>query len=420
MRAVVFSGTSDGRYIAEYLNSKKINTTVCVASEYGSNIMPPMPFVKVHWGRLDVRAMHDFVCGADFVIDATHPYATEVTKNIRAACGAAGVEYVRLLRDKGSVSGNVTTVPSIDAAVDYLADKDGMIFVSTGSKELEKYCPLGVERLVARVLPAEPSRQKCSQLGIKNVIYGMGPFDEEQNLADFRHWNTSWLVTKNSGREGGFYQKISAAKRLNMGVIVIERPMEKDGMPADMVKKYIDDRLLRSESVLDLEKTGVAAGCSGALSEEKNCGDLRFPMFISLRHKPVLVVGAGKIGTRRIRVLLDFGARVRVVSPQIADEDIIDKVEYIKREFEEGDVCGMLLAVGATDDRAVNHRVYKACMKQNIPVSIADCREECTFFFPAVCTAQNISVGVASDGENHRLVRETAKKIRGLLNNEDN
>lgn len=392
MRAVVFSGTGDGRSVAEYLNDKKIPADVCVATDYGSSVMPPMDFVQVHTGRLDSGQMMGIIDSADFVIDATHPYAVDVSKNIVAACDALSVEYIRLLRDDRYFD-DAVYADSIDDAVDYLKNTKGGIFVSTGSKELEKYCCLGGDRLTARVLPAKESMQKCSTLDINDVIYKMGPFDVEQNLRDFKNSGASWLVTKNSGSAGGLAQKIEAARRLGMGIIIIKRPEQGEGMTVNQVKKYID---------------------------KKTEGGLKFPLFIDLRGKNVLVVGGGKIGTRRIKTLLTFGARVVVVSPGDLDSEITGKVEHIQRCFAESDVDGMLLVVGATDSRPVNRSIYNACIKNNIPVSIADCIAECTFFFPAVCTDNRLSIGITSDGSRHGLVSDAAKKIRSLLNNEKN
>ncbi|MDO4301187.1 MAG: precorrin-6A reductase [Clostridia bacterium] len=395
MKIIVFSGTSEGREITEYLNSKKVNTIVSVATEYGSSIMKHMPYVNVNIGRLDRDEMISFIKGADVVIDATHPYADIVTKNIKSACNNIGVEYIRLKRED-ILRTDVITVNNVDEAVNLLNKTKGKIFVSTGSKELHKYISIEnyKDRLVVRVLPVEESENKCKELELKNVIYKKGPFSYNENLEDFKSGNVSWLVTKSSGKEGGFDEKINAARALGINIIVIKRPAEDKGLTMPEVKKIIDQRLIEN---------------------------LKFPLFIDISGKNVLVVGGGKIAVRRINTLLRFGANIKVIAPEFDITKVDGSVEYIKKEFESEDIediKNIFMVIGATNDREVNHSIYKLCSIKNIPVSIADCREECSFYFPAVCINNNLSIGIVSDGNNHKLVKNTAHKIRRMLDNE--
>lgn len=142
---------------------------------------------------------------------------------------------------------------------------------------------------------------------------------------------------------------------------------------------------------------------------------MRFPMFVDIENKNILVVGAGKIGCRRIKTLLMFGADITVISESIEDEKLIESVRFVKRKFEKKDIDNKFFVVAATNDRKVNNEISKLCRERNIPVSVADCSDESTFFFPAVCVSDNICIGIVSDGSHHELVRDTAKKIRGNL-----
>lgn len=142
---------------------------------------------------------------------------------------------------------------------------------------------------------------------------------------------------------------------------------------------------------------------------------MKFPLFIDLEGKSVLVVGGGKVAVRRINTLLKFGAYIKVVSPAIYREKIEGDVVHIKRNFEKADIDGVFMVVGATGDRKVNHLIYTLCKDKNIFCSIADCKEECNFYFPAVCLNDKLSVGLVSDGNNHALVKNTAEKIRGII-----
>ena len=227
MKTAVFSGTSEGRELAEFLSTRSAAATVFVATEYGSELMPKLKGVEVQVGRLNENEMESVLDKFDVIIDATHPYAAVVTQNIRAACKAIGKRYIRLLRDEGSAQ-DVTLADSVKAAAELLKNTDGNIFISTGSKELHEYAVINgfKDRLTARVLPTAEAREKCTSLGLKNVIYQKGPFDYDENYRQFKRFNIKYLVTKSSGKAGGFDEKISAAKVLGIKVIVIKRPDE--------------------------------------------------------------------------------------------------------------------------------------------------------------------------------------------------
>lgn len=139
----------------------------------------------------------------------------------------------------------------------------------------------------------------------------------------------------------------------------------------------------------------------------------RFPLFVDLRGKKVVVVGAGPIARRRIGVLLEFGADVTVIAP---DCDMLpEQVHGVRRTYQSGDLDGAFLAVAATNDRAVNHQIGQDAVKSGIFVTVADCREESTFYFPAICKGGGLVSGVVSQGNAHQKTARAAKAIRALL-----
>lgn len=246
MRLVIFSGTSEGRMLCEFLSEKKIPAVVCVATEYGRDVMPEFENIDVHVGRLNFEKMTEFISDFDIAVDATHPYADIVTKNIRDACGSAGVEYIRLLRPSFNIIEDVLKVKSADDAVCYLEHKNEKVFVTTGSKELDKFIRLDNyrKRVYARVLPVREAIDKCGKLGLdfENIIFEKGPFSYNQNFLQFQKSGAGYLVTKESGSIGGFNDKIKAARDLNMKIIIIERPTEEIGFDIEEVKKIIEER----------------------------------------------------------------------------------------------------------------------------------------------------------------------------------
>lgn len=140
---------------------------------------------------------------------------------------------------------------------------------------------------------------------------------------------------------------------------------------------------------------------------------MHFPMFVDLRGKKALVVGAGTVAMRRISVLLSFGAEVTVIAPEAKNPS--EGAIYLERAYQSGDLKGAFLAVAATNNRDVNHQVYLEAQALGIPVSVADCPEECSFFFPAVCMGENLVAGVVSDGTDHKKTARAARAIRSVL-----
>ena len=139
----------------------------------------------------------------------------------------------------------------------------------------------------------------------------------------------------------------------------------------------------------------------------------RFPLFVDLTGRRCVIVGGGAIAARRAAVLARFGAAVTVIAP--AWTGAVPGVDWQARPYAPGDLAGAALAVATTDDRAVNRAVGEEAKAQGIPVSVADCPEECTFFFPAVCTGENLVAGVIGRGDDHARTARAARAIRSAL-----
>lgn len=157
MNIVIFSGTTEGRMLSHALAQRGIPVTVSVATEYGREEQGECDGVTVSCGRKTVEEMRDMLHGAALCVDATHPYAVEVTQNMREACMLAGVPYRRLLRAASETTSDCVLVESAAAAAQWLASREGNILLTTGAKELAAFAPLGGERLYPRVLPDRKS-----------------------------------------------------------------------------------------------------------------------------------------------------------------------------------------------------------------------------------------------------------------------
>ena len=109
----------------------------------------------------------------------------------------------------------------------------------------------------------------------------------------------------------------------------------------------------------------------------------------------------------------EFGCEIEVIAPELKCS--AQGLTWHPRAYVPGDLQGACLAIAATDDRQVNHAVGQEAGQLGIPVSVADCEEECTFYFPAVCTGENVIAGVVSDGKDHHRTARAAKAIRRAL-----
>lgn len=140
-----------------------------------------------------------------------------------------------------------------------------------------------------------------------------------------------------------------------------------------------------------------------------------YPIFLDLKDRPVLVVGAGTVALRKTRGLVDAGARVTVVAPDVLREFDDLPVRVMRRPFRAADLGGAVLVFAATDDRHVNHRIGIAAKGRTIFANIADSAEECDFVVPARVEHGDVQIAVSTGGKSPRLSAELRRKLESLL-----
>ena len=157
-KILLYAGTTEGRKLASYLGRRGVRLHVCVATAYGESLLPEEKNITVTHDRMDSGQMGEFmrVFEPDYVIDATHPYAKEVTKNLKSACEVMQVPYLRLVRGSEETKESIC-VENMDEAIKYLEKTEGNILVTTGSKELESgymraFCLLARWQLIVKNL----------------------------------------------------------------------------------------------------------------------------------------------------------------------------------------------------------------------------------------------------------------------------
>ena len=144
-------------------------------------------------------------------VDATHPYAVNVSCNAMTACAAAGLPYIRYERDVTDISyENVHLVHGYEEACETCARLGKTVFLTTGSRNLERFVKAPALKdctLIARVLPTAEVVELCEKLGLTpaQIIAMQGPFSREMNRSMYEKYGADVIVTKNSGMVGGTY-----------------------------------------------------------------------------------------------------------------------------------------------------------------------------------------------------------------------
>ena len=258
---LLFGGTTEGREIAEAFSDCAITIHVSVATDYGETLVSPASNIRIISGRKDTDGIENLIreIKPALIIDATHPYATEVTNAVKQAAGRTNTELIRVLRKAdGKGTDGCICVSDTDEAVMYLNGTSGNILLTTGSKELLHYTAVNAfeERIYARILPLRDAVENANALGFSgnHLICMQGPFSEDMNIALLRMTNAKYLVTKDTGEQGGFSEKISAAKKCGAVPVIIRRPTEESGISTDECIRLIETRF----SVKAVQKKQVA------------------------------------------------------------------------------------------------------------------------------------------------------------------
>lgn len=139
---------------------------------------------------------------------------------------------------------------------------------------------------------------------------------------------------------------------------------------------------------------------------------LRFPVFLDLNGKTVRIFGGGPVALRRAEAVLPYGAAVTVVAKEPLPAFDALPVTVERRAYRPGEIGPAALVLAATDDGTVNAAIVREAREKGILANNASDHGDCDFFFPALIRGERLSIGLCGDGENHREVREAAKKIR--------
>ena len=140
-----------------------------------------------------------------------------------------------------------------------------------------------------------------------------------------------------------------------------------------------------------------------------------FPAFLKLKERPVLVVGGGSIATSKISGLVQAGARVTVVSPELSSrlaESVRNReIEWLPKYFEPGDLDGKILVLAATSLRDLNASVYREAEKRQVLCNAVDDVEHCHFYYGSIVQRGDLQIAVSTNGKSPALAQLLRKEL---------
>ena len=229
---LVLAGTQDGREIAAGLREAGYEVIASVVSEYGRELVAQSG-VPVQAAAMDEQELQQFVIqhGIRLMIDATHPYAVNVSRNARQVAANLHIPCLRYERPDSAlpIYAKLVLAPDMQRAAEMAVGLGKTVFLTTGSHSLPLFRAAAAGRdcrLIARVLTQPEVIADCIANGFSpaDIIAAQGPFSQELNRELFRAYGADVMVTKNSGAIGGTDAKIAAAIELGLMIVVVQRP----------------------------------------------------------------------------------------------------------------------------------------------------------------------------------------------------
>ncbi|WP_413740994.1 precorrin-6A reductase [Sodalis sp. RH15] len=226
----ILGGTSDALALCRILTRRGVPYSLSVATATGEALAEDVGGGR-QVGRLDIDGMAEWLRCAHRVIDASHPYAEQASLTLAEACRQRGVPLTRYERPSdidAIVHPCLFPVDSIEQACERAGQFGPRVLLTTGSKQLADYVRLlPGKTLIARVLPLSGILAQCEALGlgVNQIVAMTGPFSAELNLALYRRYRPDVMITKESGREGGYIDKVRPCLEENIPCVVLRRPV---------------------------------------------------------------------------------------------------------------------------------------------------------------------------------------------------
>jgi precorrin-6A/cobalt-precorrin-6A reductase len=225
-------GTSEGRKILSLINKYTNDIAVTTATTYGGELLKEFNIKVLNTKPLNKEEMLDWIKinQINILVDASHPYAQEVTKIALECANSLKIKYLRYERLGAieTITGeDILRVKNYDEAIEIIKNIDGNILNTTGGNNVSKFVNLDFNhRVIHRILPSPKVLENIVEKGIniKDIIALQGPISYELEKAFICQYNIKAILTKDSGKEGGVLEKLKAVRECNIKLIVIEKP----------------------------------------------------------------------------------------------------------------------------------------------------------------------------------------------------
>ncbi|PTN09263.1 precorrin-6A reductase [Mangrovibacterium marinum] len=222
----IIGGTSDANRLAERIRSEGHRVLISTTTAYGSQLAALQNF-EIMEQQLSESDMEQLLTDTaiSVVVDASHPFAELVSTQAMAVCARMKRPYLRFEREQVQIAG-AHYYPDYDELIETLKQTSGNILLTIGSKNVHRFCPELLDRIVARVLPVSKSLDECQAAGLlaHQLIAMKGRMRVETNRALMEEYLITQLVCKESGEAGGLLEKCQAAQELGIAAHIISRP----------------------------------------------------------------------------------------------------------------------------------------------------------------------------------------------------
>jgi len=147
-----------------------------------------------------------------------------------------------------------------------------------------------------------------------------------------------------------------------------------------------------------------------------------YPIQLDINGHQCLVVGGGAVGLRKVSTLLECGARVTVVSPDV--ESRIEqmaaegRIQLERRTYTTSDLDGKFLVIGATDDNALNRKISWDAGRKKMLCNIADVPDACNFILPAIVHQGDLIIAISTSGSSPALAKKLRKELESRYGEE--
>lgn len=240
LRVAVIAGTSDATDLIDSLPFCEV--TAFAATSYGEEILRHTG-CTVRTGRLDEAGFTEALAGFDAVVDASHPFAVQVTETVSNVCLRLQIPYFRLGRHTECYHGDIRFVNTKEEAAALLSKMQGNILLTTGVNTLsfyERHITDFGNRVWARILDVTESRRLAAGSQAK-LIYAVPPFTAADTLRLLKQHHIAVMLSKDSGRRGGLPEKLAAAEAAGIPTVLIRMPAQGNTMTAQEIYRALSD-----------------------------------------------------------------------------------------------------------------------------------------------------------------------------------